>query len=182
MELQPQPAQVRHTRHALSYFSESPYRAHGWPAGTPEYLLRGYYRLLTATDDLTRMTNCGTDAARHDRMLDMSGGDAAALAETRITLDRIAGQDHPDLIAALRLAHHRDQLADRNRKVPTELPAVWAQLGHMARADALARSIPDPYQQANALTTIAQAPGSLRSRECPGQQRDRLVGVPGERA
>ena len=31
------------------------YRDQGWPAGTPEYLLRGYYRMLQAPVDLPRL-------------------------------------------------------------------------------------------------------------------------------
>jgi hypothetical protein len=56
------------------------YRAQGWPAGSPEYLLRGYYRLLLQSGDLRRAVAMATDGARHDRMLDLSGGDTAALA------------------------------------------------------------------------------------------------------
>ena len=39
---------------------------------------------------------CGRPT-RHDRMLDLTGGDAAALAEVRTALDLIATQDAPDL-------------------------------------------------------------------------------------
>ena len=105
------------------------YIQQGWPIGTPEYLLRGYYRMLQATGDLDRMIACATDAARHDRMLDLTGGDVAALAEVHTALDLIAAHDDPDLVTALRLAHHRDQLTDRNGNIPTDLPAVWASLG-----------------------------------------------------
>src|SRR5262245_34827691 len=57
------------------------YRELGWPAGTPEYLLRGYYRMLQATGNLAEMVACAMDRARHDRMLDLPGGDVAAIAE-----------------------------------------------------------------------------------------------------
>ena len=96
------------------------YRDRGWPAGTPEYLLRGYFQMLTATGDTARLVACATDAARHERMLDITGGDAAALNEVTITLDLVAAQDDPDLTAALRLARHRDYLADRNANIPTQ--------------------------------------------------------------
>ena len=133
------------------------YRDRGWPPGTPEYLLRGYFQMLTATGDTTRLVACATDAARHERMLDITGGDAAALNEVTITLDLIAAQDDPDLTAALRLARHRDYLADRNTNIPTQLPAVWAALGQHIRAEALARSITDPDRQAQALAAVAGA-------------------------
>ena len=124
------------------------YRDQGWPEGTPEYLLRGYYRMLQAPLDLPRLLQCAADTARHDRMLDLSGGDAAAVAETRTALELNATQDEPDLVAALRVARHRDDLTDRNTNIPPFLPAVWATLGHPTRAEALARSITDPDRQA----------------------------------
>ena len=107
------------------------YRAQGWPPGTPEYLLSGYFRLLVTLGDLPRMIACAGDPARHDRMLDLTGGDTAALAEVRTALDLIAAQDTPDLASALRLACHRDQLTDRNTNIPAGLPAVWAALGQV---------------------------------------------------
>ncbi|WP_460308754.1 P-loop domain-containing protein [Actinocorallia aurea] len=57
------------------------YRDAGWPAGTPEYLLRGYLQMLHTIGDLPRMRATATDTTRIDRMLDVSGGDAAALAD-----------------------------------------------------------------------------------------------------
>ena len=90
-------------------------------------------------------------------MLDLTGGDAAALAEVRTALDLIAAQDDPDLASALRLACHRDHLADRNTNIPASLPAVWAALGQPTRAEALATSITDPDRQAQALAQVAGA-------------------------
>ena len=119
------------------------YRKRGWPVGSPEYLLSGYYRLLTALGDLPRLVAAATDTARHDRMLDLTGGDAAALTETRAVLELIASHDEPNLAAALRVAYHRDQLTARNMEIPAELPALWARLGQPDRAEALARSITD---------------------------------------
>ncbi len=133
------------------------YRGQGWPASTSEYLLRDYFQMLTAVGAAARLVACAIDAARHERMLDITGGDAAALNEVITTLDLIAAQDNPDLAAALTLARHRDYLADRNANIPTHLPAVWATLGQHIRAEALARSIPDPDRQAQALMEVAEA-------------------------
>ncbi|WP_194820891.1 tetratricopeptide repeat protein, partial [Micromonospora sp. S-DT3-3-22] len=133
------------------------YQAQGWPVDTPQYLLRGYYRMLHAVGDLERMVACATDPARHDRMLDLSGGDSTALAEITTAHTLIGTQPSPDLLAALRLAWYRDQLADRNTNIPTELPAIWATLRQPIRAEALARSITDPNLQARALAGLAQA-------------------------
>jgi hypothetical protein len=132
------------------------YRAQGWPPGTPEYLLRGYYRLLVTLGDLPRMIACASDPARHDRMLDMTGGDTAAVAEIRTALDLIAAQDAPDLASALSLACHRDLLTDRNTNIPVGLPAVWATLGQVNRAEALAASLTGQGRQA-ALARVAGA-------------------------
>ncbi len=123
----------------------SRWRDAGWPAGTPEYLLAGYYQLLDELADVAAMTTLASDVSRHDRMLDLTGGDAAALAEIRTALDRIAGQEAPDLADALFLAWRRDQLTDRNANIPDDLPAAWAVASNVTRALALATSIPDLY-------------------------------------
>ncbi|WP_255724434.1 TIR domain-containing protein [Frankia sp. Cj3] len=133
------------------------YRERCWPTGTPEYLLRGYYRLLLATGDISRAVACATDLERHDRMLDLTGGDTATLAEITDAQNNIlAGPSH-DLALMARLAVHRQRIADRNSNIPTDLPAVWVALGQPARAEQLARAITDPYRQAEALARLAGA-------------------------
>ncbi|MGH3843251.1 MAG: hypothetical protein ACRDS0_17665 [Pseudonocardiaceae bacterium] len=133
------------------------YRDTGWPPGTPEYLLRGYYRLLHAHGDVPHMVACGTDQARHDRMLDIAGGDVAALTEITTIQDLICTQSDPDLTAMLRLSIARERLIDRNANIPITLPATWARLGYSTRAEALARSITDPNRQAQALAELINA-------------------------
>ncbi len=128
-----------------------------WPATTPEYLLRGYPRMLEATGDINRLVALATDRVRHDRMLDLSGGDAAALTEVTTTQDLLLTHPEPDLLALARLSIHRNDLASRNTNIPTDLPAVWATLGHPNRAEQIARGITDPYRQAQALAAVAQA-------------------------
>src|SRR5262249_23418250 len=146
---------LAHYRDRLHAWAEG-YCAGGWPPGPPEYLLSGYFPLLVTLGDLPHMIACAGDPARHDRMLDLTGGDAAALAEVRTALDLMSAQGTPNLAAALRLAYHRDQLADRNANIPTGLPAVWAALGQLSRAEALATSITDPYRQVSALAPGAE--------------------------
>lgn len=133
------------------------YRSLGWPAATPEYLLAGYFRLLSDIDDVERMASCAIDVTRHNRLLDLTGGDASALAETRAALDRIAASDEPDLGSALAIACHRDRLVDRNLRFPHTLPGVWATLGQLPRALALAEPIRDLSLRANALGGVAAA-------------------------
>jgi hypothetical protein len=131
------------------------YRTGGWPQASPEYLLRGYFDLLKDTKDLPRLVRCAVDMRRHDRVYDRSGGDAAAQTEIQVCFELLAEQTAPDLTAILRLAHHRDQLAHRNDHFPLDLPAVWARLGRVTRAESLATSITDPYQRAHALARVA---------------------------
>ena len=118
------------------------------------------------------MIACAGDPARHDRMLELTGGDVAALAEIRTALDLIVAQDAPDLASALCLACHRDLLTDRNTNIPVGLPAVWATLGQVTRAEALATSLTDPVLQADALA------GSLVALAVAGQheQAARVAG------
>ncbi|WP_330186355.1 hypothetical protein KZZ52_16475 [Dactylosporangium sp. AC04546] len=133
------------------------YQRGGWPADTPAYLLRAYGRLLADHHDAPRLAALATDAARHDRMLHITGGDAAALADIAATFTLITAQAQPELLTALRLAWHRDRLTDRNTNIPTGLPAAWAALGQPVRAEALVRSIPDPYRRARAWAALIAA-------------------------
>jgi tetratricopeptide (TPR) repeat protein len=133
------------------------YRQQGWPAQTPEYLLRGYHRLMVTTGDVSRMTALATDRARLDRMLDISGGDAAGLAELVAAQEFIVTLPEPDLAALLDLAVARDQLTNRNSVMPPALPAVWARIGHPVRAEALARSIPNPPTHVQSMSGLAEA-------------------------
>ncbi|WP_150494190.1 tetratricopeptide repeat protein [Streptomyces kanamyceticus] len=132
------------------------YSRRRWPSNTPEYLLRGYFKLLQATGDQVRMLTCATDPDRHDRMLDIIGGDTSALAEIVTTQEIIANQADPDLSAVSRLAIHRARLSTRNDNIPANLPSVWVQLGRFNRAEALARSITAPFRRVQALTAVAR--------------------------
>ncbi|MFJ6669776.1 hypothetical protein ACIQMJ_01560 [Actinosynnema sp. NPDC091369] len=143
-------------RDRLHHWADA-YRARGWPAGSPQYLLRGYYSMLTATGDLPRMVGCATDAARHDLLLDVSGGDAAAMAEITTAQDTLLADPTSDLVALSRLAVHRDRLTDRNTALPLHLPAVTAQIGLVDRAEALANSIPGHDQRDHALLGVVQS-------------------------
>ncbi|MEV6236984.1 hypothetical protein [Lentzea sp. NPDC051838] len=125
-----------------------------WPPDTPEYLLTGYPRMLITEGDGDRLLALTSDMDRHDRMLDLSGGDAAALIEIKTCQDLFLAS--PDLSALTRLCVHRNKLESRNANIPTELPGLWVALGQPVRADALARGIPDPDRQEQALLCIAQ--------------------------
>ena len=150
------PARLEGYRERLDHWAQD-YSAQGWPAGTPEYLLRGYFRLLLDTADVPRLTACATDRARHDRMLDITGGDAVALTEITDVQDLLLRRGDYDLPVLARLNVHRGFLAARNAHVPVNLPSVWAAIGYPDRAEALARSITDPDRRAEALAGLVAA-------------------------
>ncbi|KKZ73104.1 hypothetical protein VO63_15110 [Streptomyces showdoensis] len=121
------------------------WRERGWPEGTPEHLLRGYVAMLRAAGDVDRLVSCALDTARHGRLLAVTGGDGAALAEVRAAEEALlAGGDRPDLVPLmLRLAIRRDGLELSGGLVRPELAAGWAAVGEVDRAVALARGAGD---------------------------------------
>ncbi|MEU4447736.1 hypothetical protein AB0K14_07245 [Actinosynnema sp. NPDC050801] len=129
------------------------YRDRGWPADTPEYLLRGYHAVLVAIGEFDRALALCTDPDRQERMLDMSGGDAHALDEIRSLSEALAAREQPDLGALARLAVRHEVLSAHSAGVPDELPALWVSLGSAARALALARSVWQPFK---ALVRVAE--------------------------
>lgn len=133
------------------------YRAKGWPRTTPAYLLDDYPRMLFTAGAVDRLVDCAIDPDRHDRLLEATSGDAAALAVIRSAHALAAAQDEPDLLAVIQLTMCRERLAARNANIPTDLPSVWAALGYPDRAESLARSITDPHRQAQALTGVVEA-------------------------
>ncbi|RKT52502.1 hypothetical protein [Saccharothrix australiensis] len=135
------------------------HRDRGWPEDTPEYLLAGYHAVLAATGDVPRLVACGTDPARHDRLLERSGGDTAALAEIGAAQRALLAEPLPDLVALARLAVHRDRLTGRNTDLPHDLPALWAALGHADRARALAGALPAPARAAALELVVVAALG-----------------------
>ncbi len=133
------------------------HRRRGWPVGTPAYLLHDLPRVLAAAGDTARLATLATDPQRHERLLEVTGGDAAALDE--IALAQLVGARgrEPDLNAAALLAVRREELISRNRHVPVRLPAVWAALGRKDRAAALARGSQKRKRRAAALAASALA-------------------------
>ncbi|MEU9998281.1 hypothetical protein [Streptomyces sp. NPDC050848] len=160
-ELQVQAAEMLGTRELDRYrgmvhsWAEQ-WRSRGWPVGTPAYLLRDWFPMLRAAGDLERMVECATDAVRQDRMLDVAFGDFVALGEIHMTEELIIAAGVPNLLDSVRLAVRRDALEGRNSRVDVSLPHAWAACGHFGRAEALARSIPEPDDRADALVRVAE--------------------------
>jgi hypothetical protein len=132
------------------------HRQRGWPAETPEYLLRGYFRMLQGATDIPRLVACATDQARHDRMLDVTGGDTAAISEITDAQDVLLSLADPDLPAIARLAVHRISVTERNANIPAALPTVWAMAGHLERAEALAHAMTYLGERVEVLANVAQ--------------------------
>lgn len=133
------------------------YRARGWPDGTPMYLVRGYPKLLVSAGDGAALVAFATDGLRHQRMFQVTGGDAQALADIAAAARLLARHDEPDLAALALLALTRDQLAHHYRRMPAALPVAWAAVGEPVRGIALALCLPDPMDRAHALGMIARA-------------------------
>ncbi|WP_116199049.1 ATP-binding protein [Amycolatopsis circi] len=133
------------------------YREAGWPADTPQYLLRGYFRLVRESGDVAALADLAVDPARHARLLDVSGNDLAALAELDSALLAALQAADPDLVRIITLETYRDNFRDRNNQIPERLPGLWAELGEVDHAIALAQSIIDPFRQRAALRGVAGA-------------------------
>ncbi|MEV7000588.1 hypothetical protein AB0N62_23280 [Streptomyces sp. NPDC093982] len=142
-------------RQRLHEWAEA-YKDNYWPSGAPEYLFRGYFSMLNSTHDLRRMISCGTDPERHQRMLEFSGGDAAALNEIRVAQGRIIEHENDYLIDMIRLSFFRDYLNERNAQIPRGLPSAWVLVGQKIRAEALARSIPQTRNRCAELIFVAR--------------------------
>jgi tetratricopeptide (TPR) repeat protein len=133
------------------------YRDRGWPCDTPAYLLRGYPRLLAMTSDLDRLAGCALDRSWYARMLELTGGDALAFSQLTIVAGLVGNQREPDFGALLRLALASDDLAARNRKLPTALPAIWEMMGRESRAEVLAHGIAPADRRVTALGKLTRA-------------------------
>ncbi|MFJ2591028.1 hypothetical protein [Streptomyces sp. NPDC087538] len=149
----------------------------GWPAETPDYLLRGYFPMLSSQGDLPRMAACASDMARLDHMLELTGGDAVGVTEITTVRNLLALHPDPDLGIALALAITRARLNDRSHNVPPGLPEAWALLGYVNRAVALARFLPGPdvFHGPNVFTTSLKA--AMLASPRPGNGRSDAVGA-----
>ena len=133
------------------------YRASGWPATTPQYLLRPYGQLLADKGELRRLAELGTDPARHDRLLATTLGDGDAITEVVAAQKLALDQPVPDLGTLGRLAVHHDRLAGRNENLPVELPGLLVRLEQRRRGEAIAKSMRQPQALAAVAGALADA-------------------------
>ena len=106
---------------------------------------------------LDRLSALVRSPSRHAFLLRATRSDYAALTEIRTAQSLIADQDVPDLRALVELAAYRHAISIRNQSIPADLPIVWALLARFDHAEALARTITDPDNQAQALVGVATA-------------------------
>src|SRR5262249_2873283 len=135
------------------------YRERGWPDDTPGYLLAPYGRQLAELGQTETLAAIAADPARQDGMYHTEHSDTAALAEILTSRTALITRCPPniDLAALAKLAIAEQRLHDRNSNIPPALPLVWATLGDLDRAEQLARTITNSYQQAEALAGLARA-------------------------
>ncbi|WP_212991047.1 tetratricopeptide repeat protein [Actinoplanes auranticolor] len=149
-----------------------------WSIKTPQYLLRGYSRMLLDAGEIGRLVDLVTDPARHDTMLVAFGGDAVAAEEIRTCQDALLQQENVDdskLFDLTRLSFYRNRLEDRNSAIPSTLPAVWALLGQPVRAEALASGIADPIGRAGALAEVVKSLGYAGRRQEAEKFAEKIV-------
>lgn len=132
------------------------YRRRGWPGTTPRYLLIDYPQMLYAAGEADLLFRLAVDVVRRARLFESSGGgDHAALGELRLARELMVVRESPDLASIGVVTLHHEYVYRRNQLIPVNLPAAWFDLGERVRAFALAHSIPDPYGESYALTSIA---------------------------
>lgn len=141
------------------------YRREGWPEHTPLYLLQPYGRLVAFQHDPRRAVELATDVRRRDRLREVTGSDAACLAEIAAARQLVQRAAPDDLGALAALAAAADLVARRNEALHPDIPAVYARLGRDRHAIGLARSVFRSMDRARALTGVA---GILAGR---GDQR-----------
>ncbi|MEV8374746.1 trypsin-like peptidase domain-containing protein [Kribbella sp. NPDC056861] len=148
------------------------YADQNWPEETPPYLLTGYLGMLRAERDADRLVPIVTDRQWQIRVRAMTGGDAIALADLNAAIRLLisdprpsadcAGTElctaaEPDLVALARCVWNRDQLEQRNEVMPAMLPAIWAYLGHYAKAESLAGAVIGTVARVEAFVLVAVA-------------------------
>ncbi|WP_242889944.1 trypsin-like peptidase domain-containing protein [Actinomadura litoris] len=135
-----------------------PFRARGWPADTPLYLLDRYPQVLADTGDLERLRGLN-DPERWRRLLERVGTTEPAVRTLTDSIRLHLAEDPPDLAATYLLALWRDQLRLSSRIHPEIIAMGWAELGDLERAERMAREIVVPSIKSNILVSIAEVAG-----------------------
>ncbi|MDW8806255.1 hypothetical protein P1P68_16055 [Streptomyces scabiei] len=156
------------------------YGMSGWPASTPEYLLRGYPELLRATANAERLARLAADSSRHRRLWQTTGSDLEALTEITAALDlqcATAGPEGPDIDTVLSLAIHRDDLHERSDNVPLDLITAWLTLGRTNLAINLALAQPKPLQRVQTLLMVLRTLADSQGMAADESVVDSVFGI-----
>ncbi|GIH05296.1 hypothetical protein Rhe02_33630 [Rhizocola hellebori] len=137
------------------------WRAEGWPAGTPAFLLFEYPRVLRDAGDADALLARALDPACQERLYLSTGAFTQALAEIRHAQDAIVGSPPADLRALTMLSERRSELVSRAEWIPIELAGMWADLGQTMRALALVDSPTISYERSAVLASMKPAISSL---------------------
>ncbi|MER6011786.1 trypsin-like peptidase domain-containing protein [Streptomyces bluensis] len=157
----------------LHAWAES-YANRGWPENTPPYLLQPYGRLVTLLRDARRATALATDTRRRNLLRDMTGSDAACLAEIAAARQVVRSAAPDDLSALAALAAAADFVAWRNESLHPDLPAAHARLGRTRQSIGLARSVFWPVDRARALMGVANVLAETGDRRAVGLAEEAL--------
>ena len=147
------PTVIEERRLRIEEWADS-YQQSGWPASTPRYILTSYSQLLTEAVRTSQMISLVTDSARHERMLDLALGHAAALREIDAAGKLLVSGTPDDLRSAIQLAIERQDVAN-GHQVSFSVMTTWAAVGQVNRAEALARSAGSPRNVMRALVALA---------------------------
>lgn len=132
------------------------YRAKGWPADTPSYLLYDYSRMLRRPGGTERLVSFVLDPNRQRVLLARASVDAA-LSEIELVRQLIEAEAPGDLATMAALAVSRDLLHDDARALPLSIPVAFARLGYPQRALDLALAAPYPEDRAVRLAKVTRA-------------------------
>ncbi|MGW2105107.1 hypothetical protein [Streptomyces sp. NPDC001948] len=131
------------------------YRAQGWPADTPSYLLCDYTSMLRSKGNAKRLAAFILDPRRQRALLDRGLVDTA-VSEVELTRQQVERETPGDLGTLAALAVSRAVLAARAAAMPPSIPVAFARLGHSQRAMDLALTSPDSAGKAIRLAQVAR--------------------------
>ncbi|WP_157767828.1 hypothetical protein [Actinosynnema pretiosum] len=145
------------------------YRDRAWPQDTPEYLVRGYPAMLESTNEVDRLVDLATDPNRHALLLTRTGADEAALSQVAAA-QRVVGKS--DLLGLARLGVHKAHLRDRNVSLHPDLPAAWAAVGEVERAEAIISTMSPFRDRLDALLVTSSVIRQNGDRDKAGELLD----------
>lgn len=160
-------------RERLHAWAET-YRRKGWPEHTPLYLLQPYGRLVGFLHDAGRAVELATDVRRRDRLREVTGSDAACLAEIAAARQVVRRTAPDDLGGLACLAAVRDLVARRNESLHPDIPAVHARLGRVRQAIGLAHSVFRPVDRVRALEGVARVLADAGDQRAVGLAEEAL--------